>query len=343
MTRTGVAVVGAGHWGPHLIKNFADHPEAEVLWVIDTDPDRRAVAAGRYPQARTSGNLDVALGDDAVEAVVIATPTSTHYELVRAALEAGRHVLVEKPITDDVEAARRLCDLASEKDLVLMVGHVFLFNPAIDMARTLIERGELGRVYYLAMRRTNLGPVRVDVNAAWDLAAHDISVANYWLGTGPEAVSAGGGSWINPGIEDAVFLNLRYPDDVMVHIEASWLSPRKVREIAVVGEAKMLTVDDMNLNEPVRIYDKRVEGPSPMTDTFVGFRSQVREGTVTIPRVPMGEPLRAEVEEFVRRVQGSDGTLSDGRFGLGVVEALAAADRSLAEGGRLVALDEVSG
>ncbi len=191
MTRTGVAVVGAGHWGPHLIKNFADHPEAEVLWVIDTDPDRRAVVAGRYPQARTSGNLDVALGDDAVEAVVIATPTSTHYELVRAALEAGRHVLVEKPITDDVEAARRLCDLASEKDLVLMVGHVFLFNPAIDMARTLIERGELGRVYYLAMRRTNLGPVRVDVKAAWDLAAHDISVANYWLGTGPEAVSAG--------------------------------------------------------------------------------------------------------------------------------------------------------
>ncbi len=314
-----------------------------MRWIVDIDEQRRRLMGSRYPAARTTARLEVALADDGVDAVAVATPTSTHHEVVRAALEAGRHVLVEKPITDDVDSARHLCELADDKNLVLMVGHVFLFNPAVEEARRLIDDGELGRLYYMAMRRTNLGPVRLDVNAAWDLAAHDISVANHLLGMGPESVSATGGSWLNSGIEDAVFLNLRYPHGVVVHIEASWLSPRKTREIAVVGEEKMLTVDDMDLNEPVRLYDKKVEEASPVfaPDTFVGHRSQIREGTVTIPRIAMGEPLRAEVGEFVRRVRGGDGHLSDGWAGLAVVRALAAADVSLGAGGAAVRLDEV--
>jgi predicted dehydrogenase len=184
------------------------------------------------------------------------------------------------------------------------------------------------------MTRTNLGPVRTDVNAAWDLASHDISIANYWLGTVPETVSATGGSWLNPGVHDAVFATLGYPKGVMVHIEASWLNPRKRRLISVIGTERMLTMDDMDLNEPLRLYDKGVVGAeAELTDTFAGFRSQIREGQVLIPHVTTGEPLRAECDAFLARIRGGEGWLSDGWAGADVVAALEAMDRSIASNG----------
>ena len=336
---TGVAVVGAGHWGPHLIRNFHDHLGSEVLWVIDRD-DRRLKAIGqRFRDVALSQDLGDVLEDDRVDAVVVATPTTTHHRLVKECLEAGKHVLVEKPITSDAASARELCELAAGRGLVLMVGHVFLFNPAIQAARGYIESGQLGEVFYLSMTRTNLGPVRVDVNAAWDLVSHDISIANYLLGTHPRTVSATGGSWINPGIEDAVFVTLHYPEGRAVHIHASWLSPRKSRLISVVGERQMLTVDDMDLSEPVRIYDKGVAASPPLSDTFAGFRASIREGTITIPKVTLGEPLRSECEEFLSRVAGNAATRSDGWSGLAVVLALEAIDRSLKEGGAPVEVE----
>ncbi len=338
-----IAVVGAGHWGPHLIRNFSDHLSSEVRWVIETDQNRQKAIGERFPSVAVSGELNDALDDDSVDGVVIATPTSTHFPLGAASLEAGKHVLVEKPIASSLGEARRLCELADQRGLVLMVGHVFLFNPAFQAAKNYLDTGELGRVKYLSMLRTNLGPVRIDANAAWDLATHDISVANHWLGSTPHSASARGGSWLNDGVEDVVFATLNYPEDVLVNIEASWLSPRKRRLISVVGSDRMLTVDDMDLNEPLRIYDKGVvgAGTSDVTDTFAGFRSQIREGEVRIPNVTSGEPLRAECEAFIERMRGVAASLSDGRAGAEVVAVLEAIDRSMDESGRAVDVESV--
>ena len=245
---------------------------------------------------------DAALRDPTVDGVVICTPTVTHHALAKAALEAGKHVLVEKPITTRSDQGEELCRLAKANGLVLMVGHIFLYNAAVRFVKRSIDAGELGRIYYVSMVRTNLGPIRVDVNAAWDLAAHDIAIVDYWLGGSARSVSATGGTWINPGIEDSVFATLRYADDVLVSLHASWLNPRKAREITVVGERRMVTVDDMNLGEPVRIYDKRVTEARvqpKFVDTFASFRASVRDGDITIPRVSSGEPLEVECDHFL--------------------------------------------
>ena len=330
----GVAVVGAGHWGPHLIRNFNDHLSSQTLWVIDQAEARRKAIAERFPSVSVSQDLEDALGDDRVDAVVVATPTSTHYQLAERALQAGKHVLVEKPVTNDLDDALDLCRLADSLGRTLMVGHVFLFNPAIRAAKVYIDNGDLGEIKYLSMTRTNLGPVRHDVNAAWDLASHDVSIANYWLDRAPRTVSASGGSWLNPGVHDVVFATLRYPEDIMVNIEASWLNPRKRRLISVIGEERMLTVDDMDLNEPLRIYDKGVVGDtSDVTDTYAGFRSQIREGEVLIPHVTTGEPLRAECDAFLSRIRGDQGSLAGGWAGAEVVAVLEAIDRSIGDRG----------
>jgi predicted dehydrogenase len=327
---TGIAIVGAGHWGPHLVRNFATLHGSQALWLVDIDETRRKLMSERFPGLMTSDRLDDVLEDDRVDAVVVATPTGTHAEIVELSLKAGKHVLVEKPLSADFDSASRLCLLAEELGLVLMVGHVFLFNSAVNAAKEYVDNGDLGRIRYISMVRTNLGPVRYDVSAAWDLASHDISISNYWLDANPTSVSASGGSWVNEGVEDSVFLTLRYPDNVIVHIEASWMNPSKRRLISVVGSERMLTVDDMEIMEPLRIYDKGIDTPDQaVSDTFAGFRAQIREGQVVIPRVTAGEPLMAECETFLARVRGEIGTLSDGWAGAAVVAALEAADKSM--------------
>ncbi len=340
---SGIAVIGAGHWGPHLIRNFSDHLASQVLWVVETDERRRKAVAERFPSVGFTADLADVLADDRVDAVVVATPTHSHARITQDALEAGKHVLVEKPLADDIEAALRLCRQAEDRGLVLMVGHVFLFNPAFRAAKEYIDAGELGDLKYLSMTRTNLGPVRPDVNAAWDLASHDISIANYWLESAPVTVTASGGSWLNSGVEDVVFATLHYPGGVLAHIEASWLNPRKRRLISVVGADRMLTVDDMDLNEPLRIYNKGVvgTGSDEVTDTYAGFRSQIREGEVVIPHVTGGEPLRAECEAFLMRIKGDSSTLSDGWEGARVVAVLEAIDESMAERGAEVEVQGV--
>jgi predicted dehydrogenase len=339
---TGIGVIGAGHWGPHLIRNFNDNLSSQVLWVAETDEVRRKMIAERFPSTSVTAEIEDVLADDRVDAVVVATPTSTHAEIVTKVLEAGKHVLVEKPIAHDLDDSLALCQFADDNDLVLMVGHVFLFNPAFRAAKDYIDRGDLGDVKYLSMTRTNLGPVRGDVNAAWDLASHDISIANYWLDQMPSIVTATGGSWLNEGVEDVVFATLTYPNDVLVHIEASWLNPRKRRLVAVVGSERMLTIDDMDLNEPIRIYDKGIVGAeAEFTDTFAGFRSQIREGEVRIPHVTGGEPLRSECDEFLRRIAGDASELSNGWDGAAIVSVLDSIDRSMAKGGEATPVEPV--
>jgi predicted dehydrogenase len=335
---TRVAVLGAGHWGPNLIRNFHRQPASDVTWIADADPARLAQVALRFPDVKRTRDPLEAVGAPDVDAVVIATPTVTHHSLTKAALLAGKHVLVEKPLAASLAEGEEVCRLAREKGTILMVGHVFLFNPGVRRVRQLLEEGALGRVYYASMVRTNLGPIRTDVDAAWDLAAQDISIANYWLDGMPLSVSCLGGSWINRGINDAVFATLRYKGDVLVHLHVSWLHPRKARDITVVGAARMLILDDMNLAEPLRIYDKGVRedgGGLPWVDSFGTFRSSLREGDILIPRVSLGEPLKEECEHFVHCVETGERPITDGSMGLAVVRVLEALDRSARNAGRV--------
>jgi predicted dehydrogenase len=218
-----------------------------------------------------------------------------------------------------------------------MVGHVFVYHPAAQRVKRYLVDDELGRVYYVSMVRTNLGPIRVDVNCAWDLAAHDVALANYWLDAEPRSVAALGGAWINPGIEDVVFATLRYPGEVLVHLHASWLHPRKSRDITLVGEKRMLTFDDMQLTEPIRLYDKQVSDEretARFVESFASFRMSVRDGDILIPRVPGGEPLRNECEHFLDCIESRQMPLTGATQGIAVVRALEALTRSLANGGR---------
>jgi predicted dehydrogenase len=251
-------------------------------------------------------------------------------------------VLVEKPLADSVEHAVALDELARDVGRILMVGHIFVYNSAAQAAKKYITNGDLGRVYYLSMVRTNLGPIRVDVNAAWDLAAHDISLATYWLDAEPLTVSAVGGSWINPGIEDAVFATLRYPGEVLVNLHASWLHPRKSRDITVVGDKKMLIFDDVHMSEPLRIFDKQVADESinvPFVDDFSSFRMSVQEGDILTPRVAMSQPLGNECAHFLDCVENGEKPLSGGAEGISVVRTLEAISESLRVHGREVVLE----
>lgn len=337
-----VAVIGAGQWGPNLIRNFHNQQTSEVAWIIDRDQSRLDEVHAHFLDAQIGTDPAEALRDSSVQAVVVATPTSTHYVIAREALESRKHVLVEKPLATEVRQGRELFEVAEHQRLTLMVGHVFLYNSAIRIAKEYLDTGCLGKLYYMSMVRTNLGPVRSDVSAAWDLAAHDLSIANYWLNAEPLSVSATGGTWINQGIEDAVFATLRYPQGVLVHLHASWLNPRKARDITVVGEKRMLTFDDMNLNEPLRIYDKQPGDTGTQrayADSFASFRASVPREQISLPTVPAGEPLAALCAHFLECIETGKQPLTGGRDGIAVVRAIEAIQRSMRAGGREVQLE----
>jgi predicted dehydrogenase len=331
MTTVKLAVIGAGEWGPNLVRNFHNPPRSIVGTVVDAKPERLALVGERFPDIELAADASTVFVDNSIDAVVIATPTSSHFELASAALQSSKHVLVEKPLALTSEQAEDLCRQSDTAQRVLMVGHLFLFNHGVQRVKEQITKGNLGRVFYAAMVRTNLGPIRRDVNAAWDLAAHDISIANYWFDDQPVSVSAVGGSWINPGLDDAVFATLRYPQDILVNLHVSWLNPRKARDITVVGDRAMLTLDDMNLLEPLRLYDKGVveeRDISDYIDTFASFRSNVREGDIRIPRVELGEPLREECDHFLECVESGRQPSTGGREGAAVLRVLEAVQRS---------------
>jgi len=336
-----VNCVGVGHWGPNLVKNFATHPETRIGTVCDLSEERLALVRRNIPAAsRFSTDPIATIKDPEADAIVIATPVETHHDLARAALEAGKHVLVEKPLCRSVAQGEDLIALAEGQGKLLCVGHVFLFNNAVRGVRNLIRSGELGRVRYIAATRTNLGPFRRDVNAMWDLAAHDLSIFDYWLEAEPMAVTAHGHAYLSPGIEDVVFASLQYPNGTVAAVHASWLNPRKVREITIVGEHKMVVLDDMNLTEPLRIYHKSVavEREPVYSDSFGAFRMQVRNGDIIVPNVSGPEPLAAECNHFVDCILGRAVPLNDGASGLRVLRVLESADRSMREDSALVGL-----
>jgi predicted dehydrogenase len=328
--RIRAALAGIGHWGPNLANSIVT-AGGEIGWLCDRDADRLRKFAARYPNARTTVDIDAMLADPSVDAVVIATPTSTHHSLARSALNADKHVFVEKPLALTSGDAHELIQLAEARQRVLLVGHVFQYNATIRALKSIIDQGELGDVLYMSFTRTNLGPVRTDTNALWDLATHDISIMTHLLNASPETVTASGYSYLNPNIEDVIFAAFSFANGVAAHVHASWLNPRKVRSITVIGTKKMAEVDDLDLRAPIRLFDKRVEAPPPHTlvGSFVEFKTTVVDGGSTVPRIEINRPLETECVHFLECIRTGQRPISDGKNGLEVVRILEAATRSL--------------
>jgi predicted dehydrogenase len=327
-----MGVIGFGEWGPNHVRNFSSLPGVKVVGVADAREERLKAAAEQFEGIGTSPTHRDLIARYDLNAVVVATPTSTHAPIIRDALDAGLHVLCEKPVCSTVEDARDIASRADKSGLIVMVGHVFLFNSGIRKLRELIEKSELGTVRYLTARRTNLGPIRDDVNAAWDLASHDISIMSYLLNAHPLQVSAVGQGYLDRPLQDVAFLTLTYPDGVLANVHVSWLDPVKVREITAVGTTKMVVWNDLSSTGPIHIFDKGVVRGRRYSD-FGDFQLLARQGDVTIPHVPMEEPLRAQARHFVNALGIGSNGVSDVRFGLGVVKVLAAADQSMLQGG----------
>ena len=338
-----VGVVGLGQWGPNFLRNFETAPGAALTAIADSDIVRLDKVRAVYPRPRASLDARAVIEDPEVDAVVIATPTHTHYELARMALENGKHVLVEKPIAPSSRQALELGDLADRCGRTLLVGHVFLYNQAIRYLKDVIRSSEFGATLYLHSRRTNLGPVRSDVHAGWDLASHDISIFLFLLDEFPIEVTASAKSFIREGLPDVVFATLTFPSGVLAHLHTSWLDPQKVRDVTVVGTNEMVVFDDMKLAEPVRIYHRgfrRVEdGASQVVDSFGAFRVELVQGDVIIPSVSTGEPLRNECDAFLRAIRERRPPVADGRLGWAVVRVLEAIDRSIEQRNAVVPID----
>ncbi|MGF1469306.1 MAG: Gfo/Idh/MocA family protein [Sandaracinaceae bacterium] len=331
-----LAVVGAGGWGRNHVRNFAALPGAELRYVCDRSPEVRAAVDNLFPGVRVCEDLATVLEDGEVQAVVVASDASSHHELTRRALESGRDVLCEKPLTLSSASSAALCDLAEAQGRILMVGHLLLYHPAVTKLRSLIDQGELGEVLYLSSQRTNLGVVRRDENAWWSLAPHDLSLANYLLADHPESVSASGGVFLQPqeGIEDVVFATVAYPGGRLAHVHVSWLDPHKTRRLTVVGSRKMAVFDDTSPDQKLILFDKGVEPPPPALDYAQGVR--LRTGDIIAPALKMAEPLKRECEAFLEAVRTRTPPLADGRSGASVVRILEAGSVSLREAGRRV-------
>ncbi len=334
-----VAVIGCGYWGPNLARNFADVPGARLHTICDLREERLAKVHRRFPMARVTRDYRDVLGDGEVDAVALATPATTHFGLAREILSSGRHVLVEKPLAMRVAECQELIDIAEQQGKVLMVGHTFEYNAAVRKLKELVTSGELGDVYYTYSARLNLGQVRTDVNALWNLAPHDVSILSYVLDREPVQVMAKGVSYIQDGIEDVFFMVLDFPDGIAAHVHGSWLDPNKVRRTTVVGSEKMVVYDDVSREAKIQIYDKGVTrrslpGPMGEYDTFGKFQLITRAGDIHIPKIDFVEPLKLECTDFVDCINNGGRPLADGYDGLRVVKVLEAAQRSLASGGK---------
>jgi predicted dehydrogenase len=315
-----VGHAGLGYWGPNLARNFADL--ADLRWLCDLSPDLLSATAAHYPRARTTTDFDELLADPGLDAVTIATPVVTHYDLARRALLAGKHVFVEKPPAQSSTEAEELLTLAEERDLVFMPGYLLLYHPAVARLKELIEADELGEVLYLYGNRQNLGQIRQDENALWSLGAHDLSVILYLVGEEPTEAWARGESFLRHGVEDVVFGYLRFPSGAVAHMHLSWLDPQKMRRLTVVGRDKMAVFDDMEAERKLTVHDK---GPvlRPASEW------QVRTGDIHIPRVATEEPLRVECRHFLSLVEGAGDGLGPARDGLAVVRTLELLQASL--------------
>jgi predicted dehydrogenase len=332
--RLKLGVIGAGAWGKNHVRTAATLAEGELTAVCDLDSAVRERLLRQFPAIHVTAELEDLLAR--VDAVVIASPAATHARFALACLEAGKPCLVEKPFALSIADAQAIARAAAERKLPVLAGHLLVFHPAVERLRTLVQGGDLGRVYYLYGLRVNLGQVRADENALWSFGPHDVSVALYLLDELPVTVAAHGKSYLQPGVEDVVFLTMEFATGVLAHVQLSWLDPHKARKLTVVGARKMVVFDDMEAREKLRIYDKGVDRP-PEYGSY-GEALSVREGDIFIPKIPNVEPLAAELGHFVRVARGAEPPRASAEDGVRVVRVLAAATRSLAAGGAPVTL-----
>jgi predicted dehydrogenase len=328
-----IGVVGLGYWGPNLVRVLQERPDVEVAWACDARRSALKGIARRYPGVRRTQQLERVLRDRNMSAVAIATPVATHHELASAALRAGKHVFVEKPLAASSEEALDLIELSKERGLVLMPGHTFLYSPPVNLIRDLIQSGELGDLYFISASRVNLGLHQSDVSVAWDLGPHDFSILRYWLDEMPLRVTAVSRSCIFPNTPDVAFITLEFPSGTLAHVELSWLAPSKLRRTAIVGSRKMVVYDDTS-TEPVRIFDSGVAFPVP--ESFGEYRLAYRTGSIVSPPVDAAEPLALEFAEFAAAIQTGSTPRSSAAMGLDVLRIVEAVDSSLREGGRPV-------
>jgi predicted dehydrogenase len=328
----GIGLVGCGQWGLNYLRAFSELDGCRLVVACDPDPARLKEAERRSPGLRTTLDVAELLAEPEVSAVVVATPATRHYGVAFAALQADKDCLVEKPMTTDAEQARSLRDLAATRGRRLMVGHVFRFNAAVNYLQQLIGSGSLGDLEYLYFTRTNLGPIRSDVNVVWDLMTHDVSILLHFLNQTPAWVSAQGASYLSRGCEDIAFATLGFESGVIANVRASWLDPRKVREITVVGSSKMAVFNDLDPTEPVRIFNKGAIR-EPSYESFGEFKLVTRSGEVVSPAISPSEPLKNQCQHFLKALASGSPVLSDADDGLRVVEIVSAINRSIAERG----------
>jgi predicted dehydrogenase len=335
MNRIGIGVAGYGYWGPNLVRNFAEASAVRVLAVSDRRRDRLEVCARRYPGIRTTTEFRDLLDDPAIEAVVIATPVNTHFALAQAALRAGKHVFVEKPMTETSEEGERLIDEAERRGLTLMVDHTFVFTPAVQKINELLSENAIGDVYYYDSVRVNLGNFQCDVNVVWDLAVHDFSILDYAFAQSPVAVSANGARHVPDSPENIAYITMYFDGGLIAHINVNWLAPVKVRKTLIGGSEKMIVFDDLEPSEKLKIYDKGVtvrDDPEGIRQVLVGYRT----GDMWAPQLVTKEALYSGVEHFLRCIDTQRPPLTDGHAGLRVVGMLEAAARSMQRRGTTV-------
>ncbi|HTL70423.1 MAG TPA: Gfo/Idh/MocA family oxidoreductase [Candidatus Eisenbacteria bacterium] len=317
-----IGFIGCGQWGPNHIRTFFFNPGTQVVRICDTNPARLKAIQPLYPGVQSTRDWREITRAKDLDAVVVATPVSSHFEIASDALEHGKDVLCEKPLTLKTFEAEALTQLADRRKRILMVGHVFLFNQGILKLKELLDQKTVGRNYYFHAKRTNLGPVRRDANAVYDLASHDISIFNFLMGAEPTVLSAVGKCYLQKGVEDVSFVSLEYPGGVLAHVHVSWLDPLKVRQITVVGSEKMITWDDLSQTAAVGIYSKRVQADEKFYRDFGEFNLLVKDGEVLIPSIKHVEPLKQQADHFVECIVKRRRPVSDGRFAAGVVRTL---------------------
>ena len=334
MSATTIGVIGCGYWGPNLLRNFAENEAAQLRWICDVDEKRLSAMGRRYPAARTSNDYRTLIADPELDAVSVVTPVSTHFQIAKEALAAGKHVLMEKPLTATAREAEELIELAAKNKRVLMVDHTFVYTGAVRKMKEILQSGELGELLYFDSVRINLGLFQRDINVLWDLAPHDLSIMDYLIERQPEGVSALGSCHIEPGIENIAYLVMRFADDFIAHFHFNWLAPVKIRRTLIAGARKMILYDDIEPTEKVRVYDKGVTA-NRIGDREADYQTLVsyRTGDVWAPKLDATEALRHVVAEFVDSIRVGRRPLTDGESGLRVVRILEAAQESIKQGG----------
>ncbi len=336
-----VGVIGLGYWGPNLVRNFAGLANCQMAAICDLNRERLQHVYSQFPTVFATTNMEEMLNRDLIDAAVIATPTKTHYPVAKKALENGLHTFVEKPLATTSSECEELIQLAEQKGVVLFVGHIFLYSAAVSKLKELVVSGELGNLCYISSTRLNLGPVRQDVNALWDLAPHDISIILDLMNSCPTNVNCHGLAYLNKNVHDVCSLSIDFENNSMAIVHVSWLDPRKRRIMTIVGDKKMAIYNDIEQLEKIKIYDKGVEAPA-YSDTFGEFQFSYRYGDIHCPRLVEVEPLKSECQHFLECVNDGKRPKTDGRNGLEVVRVLQMAEHSLLNGGGRVELSKIA-